>query len=60
MMFAYSIHYHTGGREIRRSGTGDFHPSDNAFKLEDMLWLMAEEFGRPEKIEVRMSFPREG
>lgn len=59
MDFMYSIHFHTAEKEIRRTGTGQFCPSDVSFKIEDMLWQMAETFGRPEKIEVRMSFERE-
>lgn len=59
MDFAYSIHFHTAEKEIRRSGTGQFYPSDVTFKLEDMLWAMAEQYGRPEKVEIRMSFERE-
>jgi len=41
---------------VKREGVGQFHPSDASFKLEHMLWLMAEEFGRPSHIEVIMKF----
>lgn len=57
MDFCYSILFLTqDGKGIEREGTGVFHPSDNTFKLEHMLWLMAEEFGRPLTITITMQF----
>jgi hypothetical protein len=55
--FSYTILYESqDGTVIERTGVGQFYPSDNHFQLEHMLWLMAEEFGRPEQIEVKMKF----
>jgi hypothetical protein len=57
MNFAYTIEFWTvDGQYVRRHGVGQFHPSDNSFKIEHMLWLMAEEFGRPKNIEVIWNF----
>jgi hypothetical protein len=57
MPFTYTIHFWTqDGGYVIREGKGEFHPGDAAFRLEHMLWLMAEEFGRPSKIEVSWKF----
>lgn len=60
MLFSYCIEYWYGDNGfVRRHGSGEFYPSDSNFKLEHMLWLMAEEFGRPTQIKVHMSFTGE-
>lgn len=61
MDFTYEIKFWSeeGGR-VTRHGSGMFYPSDVSFQLEHMLWLMAEEFGRPTHIEIIMEFTGEG
>lgn len=57
MDFNYKIVFHTeDGREVTRLGSGLFYPHDGGFNMEHMLWLMTEEFGRPEKIEISLAF----
>lgn len=59
MEFAYLIVFKTEeGKEIERTGTGVFYPTDmkDAFKIEDVLWEMAERYGRPYDVEVHMAF----
>ena len=58
MEFTYLIIFHTqDGREIERIGIGQFYPTDmKVMRLEDMLWKMAEEFGRPSSVEIHLEF----
>lgn len=59
MEFTYVIVFHTkDGRAITRTGTGVFYPTDTrAFRLEDMLWEIAQDYDiRPEEIEVYIKF----
>lgn len=59
MEFNYVILYiNQDGLAVERTGKGVFHPSDSTFKLENMLWLMAESFGRPLEITISMAFNR--
>ena len=60
MYFIYTIDYWTvDGAYVRRHGEGEFYPSNSMFNIEDMLWLMAEELGRPTKIEVKWDFVKQ-
>lgn len=56
MDFLYTITFTTEGCTVTREGRGLFYPSDCAFKIEDMLWKMTEEFGRPAHVNVEMVF----
>lgn len=56
MDFVYEIQFEVNGMSITRVGRGLFYPSDAAFQLEHMLWLMTEEYGRPTSITVHMHF----
>lgn len=60
MRFTYTITFEAMGRVILRSGKGSFYPHNEGFNLEHMLWLMTEEFGRPDCIDVKMDFTEEG
>jgi hypothetical protein len=59
MDFDYEIIFNTPTAEVRQAGVGMFYPHDGGFNLEYMLWLMAEQYGRPTKIEVVMNFTKE-
>lgn len=54
--FTYVITFEFMGRVVSRSGKGLFYPHDGGFNLEHMLWLMTEEFGRPDHINVDLDF----
>lgn len=56
MDFVYVISFELEGEVVARSGSGVFHPSDATFKLEHMIWLMMEEYGRPLHVHVEMDF----
>lgn len=58
MVFLYTILFFTqDGREIERCGEGLFYPTDmKVLKLEDMLWQMAEMYGRPKDVEIHLAF----
>lgn len=56
MDFIYTINFTTNGHVIVRRGRGLFYPHNVGFNIEDMLWQMTEEFGRPEHIDVKMEF----
>lgn len=57
MDFTVTVLFETQtGLVVERIAAGQFYPSDNPFKLEDMLWLMAEEYGRPARISVALKF----
>lgn len=62
MDFVYVIEFNsTDGRVITRTGTGVFYPTDmRAFRLEDQLWAICEEYGvRPDDVNIHISFKGE-
>lgn len=57
MDFTLIVEFETReGMVVERTVAGQFYPSDNPFKIEDLLWMMAEEFGRPDQIKMEMKF----
>lgn len=63
MEFTYVIVFTTqDGAVVESTGVGLFYPTDiaTAFKIEDKLWQMAEQYGRPFEVEVHMAFRGEG
>lgn len=61
MDFTMTVMFETKeGMVIERTVAGQFYPSDNPFKIEDLLWLMAEEYGRPEQIKMELKFWGDG
>lgn len=56
MDFTYSIFFTVGYTTHIRRGRGVFHPSGCTFNLEHMIWLMSEQYGRPDFVNFEMDF----
>lgn len=58
MDFTCTIHFYSqNGIVVERIVAGQFYPCDDYRRsLDHLLWLMAEEYGRPDQIQIDMKF----